>query len=100
MTDKQLSLARHALGLPNKNRTSYRNHFCIGSDAPDHMEWEQMVSQGDAHKTTGKHWGGDDMFFLTLKGALAARMEKEHVSREERADMHRREVILSGVTHD
>ena len=87
MTKEQTSLARHALGLPNRKNTSYRNHFCIGAGGDSYTEWEAMVAQGDAVKRTGPHWGGDDMFYLTLKGALAAREPREHISREDAANM-------------
>lgn len=83
MTERQRELARHALGLPNKKNVSYRNHFCIGVGADGHADWESLVSQGLAVKRTSKLWGGDDMFHLTLKGALMARDTKEHISRED-----------------
>jgi hypothetical protein len=87
MTEKQRELARHALGFPNKKNTSYRNHFCTGPGDTNFPEWEAMVAAGEAVKQTGPHWGGDDMFHLTLKGALAARNPKEHLSREDSAMM-------------
>jgi hypothetical protein len=83
MTSEQRKLARHALGLPNKLNTSYRNHYCIGRGGDGYEEWEAMVAAGEAVRRTGPHWGGDDMFHLTLKGGLAARDAKEHLSREE-----------------
>jgi hypothetical protein len=83
MTDEQRKLARHALGFPNKTNTSYRNHFCTGAGSVDFPHWEAMVEAGEAVKRTGTMWGGDDMFHLTLKGGLAARDPKEHLSREE-----------------
>lgn len=87
MTAKQLELARHALGLPNRDNRSYRNHFCIGTYSPDHAEWEDLVSKGLAVKRTSDLWGGDDMFHLTLEGARAAMEPKEHLSREDWAMM-------------
>ena len=87
MNDAQRQLARHALGFPNKQNTSYRNHFCIGKGGDGYEDWERMVTQGDAIKQTGPHWGGADMFHLTMQGALAAREPKEHLSREDSALM-------------
>lgn len=87
MTNKQRELARHALGLPNPRKTSYRNHFCAGVSHSDYAEWEAMVAQGDAIKRTTPMCGGDDIFHLTLQGALVARDPKEHLSREETAEM-------------
>jgi hypothetical protein len=83
MTEKQRDMARHALGFPNKLNTSYRNHYCIGRGGDDYEDWEAMVVAGEAVKRTGPHWGGDDMFHLTLKGGLVARDTKEHLSRED-----------------
>ena len=93
MTEKQTKLARHALGLPNKKNTSYRNHYCIGSGCDGYAEWEAMVAQGDAVRRDGPLWGGDSMFFLTLKGALAVREPKEHISREDAAQMREMEAV-------
>ena len=91
MNDKQRELARHALGFPNKENMSYRNHFCIGKGGDGYEEWEDMVSKGLAIKRSGPHWGGDDMFYLTLKGALMARDKREHLSREDAEEMRRRD---------
>ena len=52
-----------------------------------------MVAQGDAVRRDGPLWGGDSMFFLTLKGALAVREPKEHISREDAAQMREMEAV-------
>ena len=87
MTEKQIMLARHALGFPNKRNTSYRNRFCTGPGCDDYAEWKAMVAQGDAVERTGPLWGGNSMFMLTLLAALAVRGPKEHISREDAAEM-------------
>ena len=89
MTETQKKLARHALGLPNKQNTSYRNRFCTGPGCTDYPEWQAMVATGDAVERTGPLWGGDSMFYLTLKGALAVRGPKEHISREDAEQMRK-----------
>jgi hypothetical protein len=83
MTPKQREFARHALGLPNKKSTSYRNHFCIGVGGDGHEDWEDLVSKGLAVKRTSDLYGGDDIFYLTLQGALMVRGPKEHLSQED-----------------
>jgi hypothetical protein len=93
MTDKQIQIARNALGLPNKKNTSYRNRYCIGVGGDGYEEWEAIVSQGDAIKRTGPLWGGDDMLHLTLKGALSVREPKEHISREDAEEMRELEAV-------
>jgi hypothetical protein len=91
MTDNQRKLARHALGFPNKKNTSYRNRFCTGPGCNDYEEWKAMVAQGDAVERTGPLWGGDSMFYLTLKGALSVREPTEHISREDAEQMRKLE---------
>jgi hypothetical protein len=91
VTETQLRLARHALGFPNERNISYRNHFCTGKGSDHHADWENMVAQGFAVKRTGPYWGGDDMFHLTLKGALLARNPKEHLSPEDTKQMREME---------
>lgn len=83
MNESQMEMARHALGFPNKKNTSYRNHFCIGKGGDGYEDWMDLVSKRLAFRSTGPHWGGDDMFHLTLEGALLARGPKEHISRED-----------------
>ena len=43
LTPAQLELARHALGLPNDRRRSYRNRYLAGGGSP---EWDAMVEAG------------------------------------------------------
>lgn len=82
MTNEQRELARHALGFPNKTNMSTRNHFCTGEGSTDFPHWEAMVAAGYAIKRKVSFCGGDDIFHLTMKGALEARGPKEHLSRE------------------
>jgi len=89
-------MARHALGLPNSKGESYRNHFRIGPGGDGYAEWEDMVAQGYAVRRTGPFWGGDNMYYLTLKGALLAREPKEHLSREDTAMMRQLEKEEAG----
>lgn len=81
MTPAQKELARHALGLPNKQRTSNRNRFVTGPGPgnTDHAEWMAMVEAGEAGRRDGSTlpFGGDDMFWLTPAGAEAARNPRE-----------------------
>jgi hypothetical protein len=89
MTETQTKLARHALGLPNKQNTSYRNRFFTGPGCTDYAEWQAMVAEGNAIERTGSLWSRDSVFCLTLKGALAVRGPKEHISREEVEEMRK-----------
>ncbi|CUA90167.1 hypothetical protein Ga0061061_11193 [Chelatococcus sambhunathii] len=81
LTERQRHLARHALGLPNRSRRSYRNHFVAGPGHGDYDDWMAMVSAGAARRRDGSTsplTGGDDLFWLTADGARAglARGEK------------------------
>ena len=53
MTKEQRNLARHALGLPNKRKQTYRNHFVTGEGRRAiHIGslWLRLVSRGDSWK--------------------------------------------------
>lgn len=66
MTPEQIELARHALGLPNDRRRSYRNRFVTGPGHSDYDNWMQMVAAGNARRRSGNQLtGGDDFFWLT-----------------------------------
>ncbi len=98
ISDSQREMARHALGLPNKKRTSYRNHYCIGPGGDGYEDWDDLAAKGLAIRRTGPDWGGDDMFYLTLNAALAVREPGEHISREDAQQMRSREdAVLSGA---
>lgn len=75
MKPEQIELARHALGLPNERRESYRNRFVAGPGHTDYLNWMEMVANGDAKRRDGSKsqmTGGDDFFWLTMAGACAA----------------------------
>lgn len=86
MTKSQTEMARHALGLPNKQNMTYRNHFCLGEGADGYTEWEDLVKQGYAIKALGSKWTGD-FFHLTLDGAREVLKSKEHISAEDAQHM-------------
>ena len=84
MTPEQIELARHALGLPNPVRRSYRNHFFTGPGTTDHPAWEAMVAAGLAKKRNGGSLsGGDDVFWLTKAAAVKAVKRGERLSSED-----------------
>jgi hypothetical protein len=73
MNDRQIELARHALGLRPTRLVTYRNHFCAGPDHADFADWEAMVAAGFAVKRESKVLPpGDVMFHLTRAGAELA----------------------------
>jgi hypothetical protein len=87
VTKKQRDMARHALGLPNKKNTTYRNHYCIGPDGDGYKDWEDLVAHGLAVKAGGgAQWAGD-FFYLTLNGAREMLLPKEHIGREDAEKM-------------
>jgi hypothetical protein len=70
MTPEQRKLARHALGLPNKYRRSYRNRYFAAPGSAAASAWADLVARGAAARE-----GGDKpniFFYLTHSGALAA----------------------------
>lgn len=75
MTPKQRKLARHALGLPNRDRRSYRNRFVAAYAPGDYDEWAKMVDAGlaECHGTYQRTAGANAVaFWLTHAGARAA----------------------------
>ena len=90
MSERQTMFARHALGLPNDKNMTYRNHFCIGQGGDGYEDWQELVKQGFAvFASGGDNWCGD-FFYLTLEGARAVLLPKEHISREDAANMRQR----------
>jgi hypothetical protein len=84
MTERQILLGRHALGLPNRSRKSYRNHFVAGVSHDDYGEWMKMVEEGNAFRGNGSELsGGDFVFRMTNDGALACLKVGEILDRED-----------------
>jgi len=84
MTKKQVDLARHALGLPNARRQSYRNSFCAGLGHSDYDDWYAMAQNEWAIRRDGAKlpFGGNDLFHLTRAGADAALVGRETLDPE------------------
>lgn len=85
MSPREIELARHALGLPNKARMSYRNRFVAGVGHEDYATWVQMVADGNAKVRYGASlpYGGDSLFWLTREGAEQALLKVEHLDPED-----------------
>ena len=49
LTEAQLKLARHALGLSEGRKRSYRNRYSAGHGTPASNEWAVMVTEGLAN---------------------------------------------------
>lgn len=83
MTPAQRELARHALGLPNQARRSYRNRYFASAGGEAAEQWLSMVAAGEAEGG----WAGrkvSSLFFcLTRKGAEAALAAGECLCRED-----------------
>jgi hypothetical protein len=79
MTPEQTELARHALGLPNREKRSYRNYY-IG----EHAAWEAMVAAGLARKSPRLPLsGGYIAYWLTKPAAEAALLKGERLDPED-----------------
>lgn len=85
MTPRQRKLSRHALGLPNNRRRSYRNRFFVPADHPECDEWKALVDAGLA-KHRGTEGRAGEMFTLTLEGAQAALLKHETLCHEDFPD--------------
>lgn len=82
MTPAQLKLARHALGLPNKWRISFRNRFAADRRTPDYLTWRSIVDAGHALRWPW-HYSYGDHFCLTRAGAEAALLAGEKLDPED-----------------
>lgn len=85
LTQKQYLLARHALGLPNDHKKSYRNHFMAADGTPDFNEWKTMEADGFAFGVKCEElWGKNNtMFRLSESGARRALFGREKLDEED-----------------
>jgi hypothetical protein len=81
LTPREKELARHALGLPNSRRRSYRNRYFAPSSSESHDIWIGMVSRGLGAFFYSS--GSNDYFRLTRSGALAALDPGEELDEED-----------------
>lgn len=72
MTPEQRDLARHALGLGNGRKKSYRNRFVVWTGGDDFQHWMALVAAGDAWHKSYSFGVGYTLFHLTQQGALKA----------------------------
>lgn len=83
MTPLQTKLARHALGLRDDQKRSYRNRYVTGSGGTHYRTWMRMVRDGNAKReaigTADDKW----LFSLTPAGALAAIRKGESLDPED-----------------
>jgi hypothetical protein len=87
LTLDELALTRHALGLPNKRKRSYRNRYVVGPGCDDHVLWMDMVEAGFARRYDGRPLtGGDDLFVLTRAGAALSLRAGESLCGEDFPD--------------
>lgn len=84
LTIEQRELARHALGLPNRKKTSNRNHFVCGPGHSDYDNWMSMTENGCARRwASSMMTGGDNLFRLIRAGAELALNKGEKLDRED-----------------
>lgn len=67
MNRYQYELARHTLGLPNRNKVSYRNYYSAGPLHTDYPVWQGLVFALWAIEE--KQSDNSSIFRLTLEGA-------------------------------
>ncbi len=73
LSPDHVALVRSALGLPNRRRQSYRNHFVDAT----HPDWEAMVAAGLATVRRSTEPDGPHTYRLTRAGAEAALLPGE-----------------------
>jgi hypothetical protein len=80
MTPQQRKLARHALGLPNDAKRSYRNRYTAYPGSEVWRVWDGLCERGLAQMNRGNEF---DYFELTEAGAVRALDEGESLDRED-----------------
>jgi hypothetical protein len=86
MTPKQKKLAREALGLPNRRRTSCRNFFVAARESGGPSDtWFRMVDAGYA--VSGRPYQETIVFHLTPPGALQVLEEGEALDPDDFPDV-------------
>ena len=82
-TSEQKEIARHMLGLPNKQRRSYRNRFCADEGHDDYPKLKAMYDAGYLRRrAAGDTWVAD-MWWLTREGAQLALNKDERLCPED-----------------
>lgn len=82
MTPEQLDMARHALGLPNRTRRSYRNRYFANKEGAGDLAWKGMVASSEAVAVRTDS-AVTNRYELTPKGALAALRDGERLDQED-----------------
>lgn len=73
MTPRQITLARHALGLPNLNNVARRNSFVVDPGGRAFADWQAMVEAGLAGRRGPlTRWRGQFVFYLKPAAIAAA----------------------------
>lgn len=86
LSERQRKMARHALGLPNDTRKSYRNRYFVGEPCEAFDDWTEMVNAGMAERVSVSVKGtpiGRTMFYLTRPGAEAVLKRGERLCTED-----------------
>jgi hypothetical protein len=72
------------LGLPNKQRRSYRNRFCASEGHDDYQTLIAMMEAGYLERVAAKRLQTvEDMWFLTEEGARLALEKRESLDPED-----------------
>lgn len=76
LSDEEKKLCRHALGLPNAKKKSYRNHFVTSKGGRDAEVFEVMHDKGLVlRQANNKLLGSGDVFYRLTRAAAAACLE-------------------------
>lgn len=81
MTPSQIKMARHALGLVDGRRRSYRNRYVASLGSPNEKEWDDLCERGLAVRGSDRERMVG--FCLTLTGAMVVLNEGEKLDPED-----------------
>lgn len=85
MSPAQRALCRHALGLPNDGKRSYRNRYYARAGTMQYRSWMAMCRNGLAERNRFVP-GELRLFWCTRTGAALALMNNETLDKEDFPD--------------
>lgn len=69
LTQREREIILHSLGMPNKGKRPYRNHFVTGEGSTDWPTCEGLAAKGLMRKFAGNPLtGGEPCFVVTREG--------------------------------
>ena len=66
LTDTQIDLINHALGISQGQSMPFRNYYCSGRSIDS--DWEDLITKGFAYRRTFSSLVGGIFYYISRKG--------------------------------